>query len=612
VSWAPDSDGPPTRPIEVPTLPPTRSIRGLPASPGVAIGHAIVFDRRSVPIARRAIDPTGVTAELARLDEAIARSRAHLEDLRDRLDPSIDAEHRLVLDAHLLMVKDELLVSATVSEIRAGKCAEWALRQVTDDLVHRLGQAKEGYLRERANDIEHVASDILRALTGTTTDLPPLAEPAVLVAGDLSAAELLSLPRERLLALVTELGTTTGHTAILARALHVPTIVGARAATRTIESGSLVIVDARRGEILVDPSAEARARAEDRAERYSSFIGRLRQTREARTALADGTRIQIHANLEIEVELEEALAEQAEGIGLYRTEFLYLDGTIPDEERLTEIFSRVGRAFAPRPVTVRTFDLGADKFPRSGLDSSRRLAELASAQNPALGLRGLRLALEMPEIFRAQIRAVLRAADQTPLRLMFPMVCTVEEMREARRVVDHARRELAHARVPHRTVPLGAMIEVPSAAMLADVLASECDFFSLGTNDLAQYTLAVDRSDPTVAGLASPLAPGLLRLLRPVLSAAGQRSLPVGLCGDMASHPLALPVLIGLGLRALSMPASEIPFARALCARLDLRACEDVAKRALGCATEAEVRRSIVARLGEALGDLWDEHGLVL
>ena len=623
MSSAPDHDGPPTRPMEVPALPAARALRGLPASPGVAIGHAVVFDRRSVPIARRVIEASDVSAELARLNEAIARSRAHLEALRERLDPSIDAEHRLVLDAHLLMVKDELLASATQAEIRAGKCAEWALRQVADDLALRLGQAKEGYLRDRAHDIEHVASDILRALTGVGTDLPPLGEPSVLVASDLSAAELLSLPRERLLALVTELGTTTGHTAILARALHVPTIVGVRGATRTIESGNIVIVDARRGEVHVDPSVEARASAEDRADRYRSFTGRLRQSREAHTSLVDGTRIEMLANLEIEVELEEALDEQAEGIGLYRTEFLYLDGTVPDEERLTEVFLRVGRAFAPRTVTVRSFDLGADKLPRGGLERSaaesgssrlgvRRLGELAGAPNPALGLRGLRLALEMPEVFRTQIRAVLRAADETPLRLMFPMVCTVEEMREARRVVDHARRELAQARVPHRMVPIGAMIEVPSAAMLADVLATECDFFSLGTNDLAQYTLAVDRSDPTVAGLASPLAPSLLRLLRPVIAAAAGRALPISLCGDMASHPLALPVLIGLGLRALSMPASEIPFARALCGRLDLRACEDVAKRALGCATEAEVRRSIVARLGEQLGDLWDEHGLVL
>ncbi len=608
-----DDDGPPTRPIEVPQLPAQRALRGLPASPGVAIGHVVIFDRRSVPITRRAIEPDEVKGEITRLHDATSLSLSTLEAVRDRLDPSVDAEHRLVLETHLLLVKDELLVTSTETEIRSGKCAEWALRHVADDLTRRLGQAKESYLRERVHDIEHVVEDVLRALTGVGTELPTLEQPAVLVASDLSAAELLALPRARLLAVVTELGTATGHTAILARALHIPTVVGVRGATRTIEAGTIVIVDARRGEVHVDPSIEERASAEDRADRYRSFTGRLRESRDTHTALECGTRIEILANLEIEVELEEALDERAEGVGLYRTEFLYLDGTLPDEEQLTEVFTRVGRAFAPRTVTLRTFDLGADKLPRRrGAEGSRRLAELAEAPNPALGLRGLRLALELPEVLRAQIRAVLRAAEHAPLRLMFPMVCTVEEMREARRVVEHARRELTQARVPHRVVPIGAMIEVPSAVVLADVLANECDFFSIGTNDLAQYALAVDRGDPAVAGLASPLSPGLLRLLRPIMVAAAPRSLPVSLCGDMASHPLALPVLLGLGLRSLSMPASEIPLARAIAARLDLASCVDVANDALACATEAEVRRAIVARLGERLGDLWDEHGLLL
>jgi phosphotransferase system enzyme I (PtsI) len=585
-------------------------LRGLPASPGVALGHAVLFDRRSVPVARRAIDASQIDHERRLLHEAIARSRARLEDLRERLDPALDAEHRLVLEAHLLMHRDELLVTAAEAEIRAGKAAEWALRSVTEELVARLSQAKEAYLRDRARDLEHVTEDILRALTGTSDELPAFGTPAVLVASDLSPAEVLGLPRERVLAIVTELGTTTGHTAILARALHIPTVVGVRGATRSIEPGQIVIVDARRGEVHVDPSEEERTIATDRADRIRSFAGRLRETREALTHLTDGTRVEILANLEVEVEVEEALAERAEGVGLYRTEFLYLDGHVPDEERLAEVFTRVGRAFVPRTVTLRTFDLGADKLPRG--QSARLLSSAGRGPNPALGLRGLRLALEASELLRAQIRAVLRAAEEAPLRLMFPMVCTVEDLRAARKVVDHARRELASARVPHRSVPIGAMIEVPSAVFLADALAAECDFFSLGTNDLAQYALAVDRADPAVAGLASPLSPGVLRMIRPVLEAARGRGIPVGICGDMASHPLAIPVLLGLGLRSLSMPAPEIPLARAICARLDLRACEEVARDALACATEAETRRCIVARLGKELGDLWDEHGLVL
>ncbi len=614
MSARPDEDGPATRPMTSVAVEPERVLRGLPAAPGIAVGRVVVFDRRTVLVSPASIAPAAIDAEVARLHQAIARSRARLEQLRATLDPTLEAEHRLVLDAHLLMLKDELLVTSTEAEIRNGKSADWALRHVVDGLVGRLAQAKERYLRDRTHDLEHVAEDVLRALTGTSTSLPPIREPSVLVASDLSVAELLALPREHLLALVTELGTVTGHTAILARALHVPTIVGVRLATRKVAAGSEVVVDARRGELRLDPSRDERAHAEQQVDRYRVFAGRLRESRDAQTRLADGTRIEILANLEIEVELDEALGENAEGVGLYRTEFLYLDGVVPDEEHLVEVFSHVGKAFAPRPVTLRTFDLGADKLPAplSRERVHRAIDVAAAAPNPALGLRGLRLALALEDLFRAQIRAILRAAHDAPLRLMFPMVATVEELREARRVVDHARRELADARVPHGTVSVGAMIEVPSAVMLADVLANECDFFSIGTNDLAQYTLAIDRNDPAVAALASPLSPGLLRLLRPVIALGRERGLPVSLCGDMASHPLALPVLVGFGLRTFSMPASEIPFARALCARLDAKLCEDVAKRALACATEAEVRRSIVARLGATLGDLWDEHGLVL
>jgi len=286
--------------------------------------------------------------------------------------------------------------------------------------------------RDGAHDIGHVTEDILRALTGTTAELPALPESSVLVASDLSPAEVIALPRDKVLAIVTELGTTTGHTAILARALHIPTVVGVRHATRLIEPGQVVIVDARRGEVRIDPSDDERHVAEDRAHRYRSFAGRLREAQETQTRLADGTAIEMLANLEVEVELEEALAEHAEGVGLYRTEFLYLDGTVPDEERLTEVFARVGRAFAPRTVTLRTFDLGADKMPRTDGASRRILAEAARSPNPALGLRGLRLALQLPDVFRSEIRAVLRAAAETSLRLMFPMGCTDEELREAR------------------------------------------------------------------------------------------------------------------------------------------------------------------------------------
>ena len=578
------------------------ALRGIAVSSGVALGPAVIFNRNAITFSRMEMQAHEAPHEKLRLHEAILRSRARMERVRDALDAS-EAEHRLILEAHLLMHRDELLVGATERAIDQGKNAEWALEFAMGELSKKLSQAKEPYLRERANDLDQVKEEILRELTGASLALPTFDAPSVLIAVDLSPAEFLSLPREKVLAIVTELGTSTGHTAILARALRIPAIVSVVQATRRIEVGSVVIVDARRGEVFIDPSAMERARAEGRADRYRTFTGRLREGARERTTLRDETPIEILANLELEVEIEEALLARAEGVGLYRTEFLYLDGTLPSEEHLEAVFTRVGQAFAPHPVTVRTFDLGADKLPMGTRDAGT---------NPALGLRGLRLALARPHLFEAQLRAILRASQSTSLRVMFPMVTSVEEMREAKRSVQRVRLQLAQAGVHVGEVKMGAMIEVPAAAMMTSALAMECDFFSIGTNDLAQYAMAADRNNPVVAPLASSLSPGLLRMLALIAEGARPRAVRVSICGDMAADPLALPLLLGLGFHSLSMSPSEIPLARAIASRLETPVIKKLARDALECATTSDVKRAIVQAVGGVLGDLWDEHGLVL
>lgn len=595
-----DDDGPPTRPVEVPQLPLTRSLRGLPASPGVAVGRVVVFDRRSVPIARRAIEAAEVRVEVSRLHDAITHSRTHLEALRDRLDPSIDAEHRLVLEAHLLMVKDELLVTSTETEIRAGKCAEWALRQVADELVRRLQTAKESYLRERAHDIEHVVEDVLRALTGAGTDLPALEDASVLVASDLSAAELLALPRGRLLALVTELGTPTGHTAILARALHVPAVVGVRGATRSIEAGSVVIVDARRGEVQVDPSIEARASAEDRVDRYRSFSGRLRESRDAHTALADGTRIEILANLEIEVELDEALDERAEGIGLYRTEFLYLTSkTEPSEEDHYKSYLRCVELMKGKPLTIRTMDLGADKY-------TQERAELPE-RNPFLGCRSIRYCLKNQPMFKRQLRALLRASAKGPIKIMFPLVTSTGEFRQAKYLVNDVMEDLDEEGIKFdRNLKVGMMVEVPSAAIMADTFAREVDFFSIGTNDLTQYTLAVDRSNESIASMYNPAHPAVIRLIRDVSRAARRHDTPVSCCGEAAGDVEYALLLVGMGLRTLSVSAGSIPQLKRLIRSVSLKQCEQIARQALSFDSETQVSSYLRDRARKIVPDLFD------
>ena len=594
---SPERDGEPTTRLHR-----RDALRGIAVSAGVATGPAVVFNRNAIPFSRMTMEAHEAPQEKLRLHEAILRSRARMERVRDALSTS-ETEHRLILEAHLLMHRDELLVGATERAIDQGKNAEWALEFAMDELSAKLALAKEPYLRERASDLDQVKEEILRELTGASLALPTLDTPSVLVAVDLSPAEFLSLPRENLLAIVTELGTSTGHTAILARALRIPAIVNVSQATRCIEMGAVIIVDARRGEVFIDPSELERARAEGRANRYRSFTGRLREDAPARTTLRDGTPIEILANLELEVEVEEAVLARAEGVGLYRTEFLYLDGELPSEMHLEAVFSRVGRAFAPHSVTVRTFDLGADKLPLGTHDAGL---------NPALGLRGLRLALARPQRFEAQLRAILRASRSTSLRVMFPMVTSVEEMREAKRSVRRAREQLRHAGVQVGEVALGAMIEVPAAAMMTRALAMECDFFSVGTNDLAQYTMAADRNNPVVAPLASSLSPALLRMLMLIAEGARPRAVHTSICGDMAADPLALPLLLGLGFHSLSMSPTEIPLARAIAARLEKKVVEKLAQDALACVTTSEVERTIVQSLGGLLGDLWDEHGLVL
>lgn len=586
------------------SVPPGRAtLRGICASPGVAVGSVTLFDRRSVPIPRRAIAAAEVDPEVQRLMSALATSRRHLEEARDAIDPSAGAEHRLVLEAHLLMHRDELFVGAAIEAIRTGINAEWAVRRALEDIVRRLASAPEAYLSDRARDVEQVGEHVLRVLTGVGVQLPEIDAPTILVASDLSPAETARLPRERVLALVTDLGTATSHTAILARALGIPAVVGVDGVTRTLTPGCLVVVDALRGEVVVDPDEDTRHRAEERARRYRHFTGRLRDREGTPGQTRDGVRVEVLANVELEVEVDEAHAQRAEGIGLYRTEFLFLEDELPSEDQQAELYARVASRFTPRPVTLRTFDLGADKMPSLGL---------GRAPNPALGLRGLRLALACPDLFRAQLRAMMRAAAVAPLRAMFPMVCTLEDLRAARAMVSSAREALEREGLPHRPIAIGAMIEVPSAVVLADAIARECDFLSVGTNDLTQYALAVDRQSPRLAQLMRPLEPAVLRLLDTTRRAAGDAGVPVSICGDLASQPIAIPVLLGLGYRSLSMTASELPLVREILDRVDLATCEDLARACLACATAAEAERHVVEALGAALGEVWEEQGIEL
>ncbi len=578
-------------------------LRGIAASPGVAVGPVCLFDRGHIYVSRRYIDRAGIPAEEARLHASIDASRSELEALRDRL---VGAEQRLLLEAQLLMHRDELLIDGAIELLRERSInAEWALSQTISRLAERMRGASESYFRERAGDIEHVGERILRKLTGVTTEFPAVPTDGVIVADDLGPADAAQLLRSSACGIAIELGSATSHTAILARALDIPAVVGVRSLSSLAADDEVVIVDGFRGEVVLWPSDEECVVARARSERFRAFTRSLRAQSNPAPQTRDGTAITIDANIELPAEAALAIHEGATGIGLYRTEFLFLDREQPpSEDEQSKIYADVVQVMAPRPVVFRTFDIGGDR-----LHGQHPTSELL---NPALGLRGIRFGLQNPKLLGTQLRSMLRSSALGDVRIMFPLVTGVEELREARGLLAEAQAELAREGCPQSFVPVGVMIEVPAAVMIADALARECDFFSVGTNDLVQYSLAVDRSNPRVAYMASPLHPGVLRLLDLTRTAASKAGIGLAMCGGMAADPVALPLVLGLGFTHLSVDLAFLPLVRAAAAAIDLETAHLALVDALACPTVRDVRHLIIERFEDSLGELWREQGIDL
>jgi len=580
---------------------PRQVLSGIAASPGVAVGKVCLFVRGHLYVPRKYIARDQIDNEEQRLRDAIEASRDELELIRQRIGPA--TEHRLLLDAQLLMHRDELLITGAIELLRERSInAEWALAQVTSRIAERMRGASEAYFRERAVDVENVGERILHKLIGGAFEMPQMAEASVIVADDLGPADAALLLRSTARGIAIDLGSASSHTAILARALEIPAVVGVRQLSRLVADDDAIIVDAFRGEIILWPSEEEQELARARGERYRAFTRSLRERVARSLQTADGTPVKLCANVELPAEAAVALQEGATGIGLYRTEFLYLDRPVPPtEEEQAKVYRDVAQVLSPRPVVFRTFDIGGDK-----LHGCHPTSDL---MNPALGLRALRLGLATPALLTTQLRAMLRASDSGDVRIMFPLVSSVEELRAARKLLEAAQAELTAEGVQLGRVLVGCMIEVPSAVLMADVLAKECDFFSVGTNDLVQYALAVDRTNPNVAHLASPLHPAILRLLQMTATAAKTAGIELSICGGMAADPLAVPVLLGLGYEQLSVDVGYLPLARAIIERIEMPLAVETTREALSCATTAEVKALIVERFRASLGDLWTEQG---
>jgi phosphoenolpyruvate-protein phosphotransferase len=566
--------------------------RGLPLSPGVAVARAYRLDQRPAPDEPPTLDPADVPAEVARFEAACAGAAAYLDDTIARVAGQLGEDEAAILRAHRRLLLDPALLDKVRAVIRGRRVpATAALQQVFDEYAALFGQRQDAYLRERLADLRDVIGRIRRRLEhpgGLPRDLPQ--EPVVIVAPEILPSQVLLAGRLSLAGILTERGGPTGHAAILARSLGVPAVSGLGGLLAHVETGDLVALDGLDGTVYVNPDAEVEAAYRRMQAQYADERQRLFENAAHEAVTADGTRVELLANANAVADAVMASRVGASGVGLYRTEYLFLmHPGLPDEEEQLATFREVVEAAPNRAVTIRTADLGSDKaVPYLG---SRR------EDNPALGWRGSRLMADHPAFFQAHLRAILRAGTAGQVELLFPMVSTLEEVRDLRRAADEARATLQGQGVPFASgIPVGVMLEVPAAAACIEDLLEEVDFVSIGSNDLIQYLMAADRNNPKVARLCEPFSPALYRVLNRILQACLRCNKPVTLCGEMAGRARCFLPLLGMGLRRFSMSPAFVPSIKELARRTSLAAAQECAEEVLRLKTTAEVREYLTRK----------------
>lgn len=555
-------------------------IKGVGVSGGVGIGQIVVIERLTTEICpRRMIKPEEVPVEIQRFESAVKAAAKRLRDIRDSIDQDHPlCDHAYILDTHILLLQDRMFFEGTKAAIASERRnAEWALADIMMKITSAFDTIEDEYLKERARDIHFVGERVLKLLMGITSrskvhQLPPN---SVIVAHDLSPSDTAQIKKENVFGFAIDMGGKTSHTAIMARSLKIPAVTGLEKVSRLVQTGENIIVDGSTGIVIVNPDPETIFRYRERQEVYRKYQQSLMTFGRLPAVTRDGSRtVRITANIELVDEIEIAASHGAEGIGLFRTEYLFLGRKdLPSEDEQYEVYRRALEHNKPNPVTIRTLDIGGDKI-------SAHL-QFSQETNPAMGLRAIRLCLSRTDIFKTQLKAILRAAVHGNCRLLIPMISCLTELIATKEILQQVKEELTEAGMEfEHHVKLGVLVEVPSAVVIADILAREVDFFSIGTNDLIQYALAIDRVNEHVNYLYDTLHPAVLRLIRQVTSAGQARGLQVSMCGEMAGDPVNIPILLGLGIDELSMNSLSIPMVKKLIRSINMDDCAELTRLA--------------------------------